>query len=122
MESLCLMPIKSANDCYMLDVNSLSLSEVILLGVLWLANIFLSNRFAIALALIFSVVGIIYAYLVSRSTTTMIISLPSEIGNLVTKSIVIYSYRRVGVSDSLISLYSACCAGLFRWNESYCRM
>ena len=114
MESLCLMPIRSANDCYMLDVNNLSLSEVILLGVPWLANIYLSNRFAMALVSIVSVVGIMYAYLVSRSITTMIMSLLSEINSFVMKSIIIYSYRRVGVSDIFISPYSACRAGLFR--------
>jgi hypothetical protein len=73
-------------------MNSLSLSEVILLSVPWLVNIYLSNRLASPLAVIISVIGIIYAYLVSRSTTTIIISFPSEIGNFVIKSIVIYSY------------------------------
>ena len=98
------MPIRSANNYYMLDVNNLSLSEVILFGVPWLANTYLNNKFVIALASIVSVIGIIYAYLVSQSTITMIISLSSEIGSFVIKSIMIHSYERVSVSDVFISL------------------
>ena len=87
------MPIRSANDYYILDINNLSLSKVILLSVPWLANIYLNNRFTIALVSIVSIIGIIYAYLVSQSTITIIILLPSEIGSFVIKSIIIYSYR-----------------------------
>ena len=116
------MPIRSANKYYMLDMNSLSLSEVILLGVPWLANIYLNNRFTIALVSIFSVVRIIYTYLVSQSTTTIIMSLFSEISSFVIKSIIFYSYRRVGVSGISISSYSAYYTSLFRQHESYYRI
>jgi hypothetical protein len=95
-------------------VNNLSLSEVILSDIPWFVNICLSNRLAICRASMVSVVGIIYAYLVSLSTTTIIISFPSEIGNFVMKSIVIHSYSCISTSDFSISLYSACRDGLFR--------
>ena len=92
----------------MFDVNSLSLSEVILSGVPWFVNIYLSNRLAIRRVSMVSVVGIMYAYLVSRSTTTIIISLPSEIGSFVMKSMVINSNGRFGRSVGWIGSTVGC--------------
>jgi hypothetical protein len=62
---------------------------------------------------IVSIVRIIYVYLVSRSTTTIIILFLSEISNFVIKSIVNYSYSYIGISVIFISPYSTCRDSLF---------
>lgn len=114
VESLYLIPTISANNFYILLINSLSLSDIIFFSILWLANIYLNNRNTIVLALIISIVRIIYKYFVSRSTTTIIMSFPSDSGSLVIKSSIIYSYSRVGISEFCNSLYRVCCKDLSR--------
>jgi chromosome condensin MukBEF MukE localization factor len=61
-----------------------------------------------------SVVSIIYVYLVSRSTTIIIMSLLSKIGSFVMKSIVIYSYSYFSTSANSISPYDVYRDDLFR--------
>jgi hypothetical protein len=77
-------------------------------------NIYLNNILAIRYTLIVSIIGIIYIYLVSLLTTTIIISFPSKIDNFIIKFIVIYSYGYISTSNFSISLYNTYYNSLFR--------
>jgi hypothetical protein len=87
---------------------------VIFYRVLWTIKIYRSKIFAIYYILILSFVRIIYINLVSRSTTTIIISYLSKLGSFVIKSIVIHSYSFFSALINYSSLYRVYLASLSR--------
>ena len=100
-------------------MNSLSLSDVINLGMPWSLISLSSNTNTNCSALYFSLKGSMMVYFISLSiitimalyTSTVIRSL--DFGNLVIKFIMISSYSVFGIGVNCIFLYSLCLADLF---------
>ena len=119
VDILSLIPSAATRVFQKFNVKSLSLSDVIVFGILYSRTILSSKIYTICGAVYVSLNRIRTVYFISLSTITIIeLQLMSvvrsfDFSSLTIKSIVMSSYSVVSTVANLISLYFACRADLF---------